>query len=89
MQDAAAFERIQFQISRLRWLGKPNLPVSEEQVAQQRKRTMMQWIVADLSVKVDGQQTLSEGSVGLCLSTQQVPQGNVIVANTQMQANSR
>ena len=49
----------------------------------------VQWTVADVSVKVDQQPTLSEGSVGLCLSAQQAPQGNVIVVNTQLQASSR
>lgn len=50
---------------------------------------LVQWTVADLSVTVDQQQTLSEGSVGLCISALQAPQGTVIVVNTQLQASSR
>jgi hypothetical protein len=49
----------------------------------------VQWIVADMRVKVDQQQTLSEGSVGLCFSALQAPQGKVIVVNTQMKASSQ
>jgi hypothetical protein len=49
----------------------------------------VQWIVADMRVKVDQQPTLSEGSVGLCLSALQAPQGKVIVVNTQMKASSQ
>jgi len=49
----------------------------------------VQWTVADLSVKASGAPTLSESSVGLCFSAQQVPQGTVIVVNTQANANSR
>ncbi len=48
----------------------------------------VQWTVGDVKVKVDGQATLSQGSVGLCMSAMQVPQGAVIVANTQTNATS-
>jgi hypothetical protein len=49
----------------------------------------VQWTVADMRVKVGQQQTLSEGSVGLCFSAQQAPQGTVIVVSTQMQVSSQ
>lgn len=49
----------------------------------------VQWTVADMRVTVDQQQTLSEGSVGMCFSAQQVPQGPVVVVNTQMKASSQ
>ncbi len=49
----------------------------------------VEWLVADMCLKVDQQQTLSEGSVGICFSAQQAPQGTVSVVNTQMRASSR
>ena len=49
----------------------------------------VQWIVTDLRVKVNGTPTLSRSSVGLCLSALQVPQGSVIIANTQVRAQSQ
>jgi hypothetical protein len=49
----------------------------------------VQWTVGDTMVKINGVPTLSESSVGLCLSAQQIPQGTVIVANTQSKAQSR
>lgn len=49
----------------------------------------VQWTVADASVKAGQQATLSEGSVGVCYSAQQAPQGNVVVVSTQTRASSR
>lgn len=43
----------------------------------------VRWIVADTVMRVNGHATLSEGSAGLCLSAAQIPQGAVIVAQTQ------
>lgn len=49
----------------------------------------VQWIVTDLRDKVNGTPTLSQSSVGLCLSAAQVPQGPVIVVNTQVRVQSQ
>lgn len=49
----------------------------------------VQWVVTDLRVKVNGTPTLSRSSVGLCLSASQIPQGPVIIANTQVRAQSQ
>jgi hypothetical protein len=43
----------------------------------------VQWTVTDLRVTVNGTPTVSQGSVGLCLNAQQVPQGPVTVVNAQ------
>jgi hypothetical protein len=48
----------------------------------------VQWLVPDVRVKVNGSFTLSQASVGLCLSAAQLPQGPVIIANTQTKASS-
>ncbi len=49
----------------------------------------VQWTVSDMKVKVGQVETLSEGSVGICYSAQNVPQGKVVVMNTQMKASSQ
>lgn len=49
----------------------------------------VKWMVADMKVKAGGEVSLSQGSVGLCLSGAQVPQGPVVVANTQAKVSSR
>ena len=49
----------------------------------------VQWIVTDLSSKVNQVPTLSQGSVGLCLNAAQVPQGPVVIAATQPLVTSR
>lgn len=49
----------------------------------------VQWIVPDMRVVVGGTPTLSSGSVGLCLSPQQVPQGPVSINNTQKKVTSQ
>lgn len=48
----------------------------------------VQWIVTDQTTKVNGQATLSTASVGLCLSAEQAPQGQVTIANTQAKVSS-
>lgn len=48
----------------------------------------VQWIVSDTKVKVNGGATLSQSSVGLCLSAAQVPQGPVSIVNTQADVSS-
>ncbi len=50
--------------------------------------TTVQWIVPDTRVKVNGNPTLSQSSVGLCLAATQLPQGPVIVANAQQKMSS-
>lgn len=51
--------------------------------------TTVQWIVSDLRVKVNGTATLSRSSSGLCISAQQIPQGPVIISNTQTRVQSQ
>jgi hypothetical protein len=48
----------------------------------------VQWILPDLRDKVNSTPTLSQSSVGLCLSAAQVPQGPVIVVSTQTRVSS-
>jgi hypothetical protein len=48
----------------------------------------VRWLVGDTRVKINGQATLSETSTGLCLSAAGVPQGPVIVSNTQRNVSS-
>jgi len=43
----------------------------------------VKWIVPDVRVKAGGTATLSQASVGLCFSAQQVPQGPAVVVSTQ------
>ena len=45
----------------------------------------VQWVLTDMRVKVNGTPTLSQSSVGLCLNALQVPQGTVVITNTQAQ----
>jgi hypothetical protein len=49
----------------------------------------VQWIVSDSRVKVNGSPTLSQSSVGLCLSAAQAPQGPVSIVNTQTKVKSK
>lgn len=49
----------------------------------------VQWLVPDTRVRVNGSLSLSRSSTGLCLSAAQVPQGTVIVANTQSRTQSQ
>jgi hypothetical protein len=46
------------------------------------------WVVADARVKVGGA-TLSTASTGLCMSGANVPQGSVIIANTQQRVKTQ
>lgn len=46
----------------------------------------VQWLLNDLHTKVNSTPTLSTGSSGLCLAATQVPQGNVVIVQTQQQA---
>ena len=48
----------------------------------------VQWLVPDSRVKVNGNLTLSLSSAGICLSAAQVPQGPVMVINTQTRVRS-
>ena len=48
----------------------------------------VQWLVADTRVKLNGTPALSETSTGICLSAAGVPQGPVIVSNTQRKVSS-
>ena len=47
------------------------------------------WVVGDLKVTVNGSATLSQSSTGICLSAAQVPQGQVVIVNTQMKVKSQ
>lgn len=49
----------------------------------------VQWLVTDLRVKAGGAATLSQSSVGLCLSAAQVPQGTVVIVNAQVKVKSQ
>lgn len=43
----------------------------------------VQWVVPDSRVRINGSPTLSQSSVGLCISAAGVPQGTAIVISTQ------
>lgn len=47
------------------------------------------WVVTDLQAKVNGAATLSRGSTGICVSAAQLPQGQVVIVNTQMKVKSQ
>lgn len=49
----------------------------------------VQWVLTDLRVRVNGAPSLSVGSVGLCLNAMQVPQGPVVIVNTQKRVQSQ
>ncbi len=49
----------------------------------------VRWLIPDNRVKVNGSQTLSRSSTGLCLSAAGAPQGPVIVINTQTRVQSQ
>src|SRR6266446_2441760 len=49
----------------------------------------VQWILTDLRSKVNSTPTLSQSSVGLCLNAMQVPQGPVVIANTQVKTKTQ
>lgn len=49
----------------------------------------VQWILTDLRSKVNSTPTLSKSSVGLCLAATQLPQGPVVIVNTQSRIQSQ
>jgi hypothetical protein len=49
----------------------------------------VQWTVSDMQVKVNSTPTLSKSSVGICQSAAQVPQGSVVIVNTQLRVQSK
>jgi len=49
----------------------------------------VQWVVTDMRVKVNSNATLSRSAVGLCQNAQQIPQGPVVIANTQVRGQSQ
>lgn len=49
----------------------------------------VRWVLTDLRAKVSSTPTLSRSSVGLCQNAMQVPQGTVVIANTQVRVQSQ
>jgi len=49
----------------------------------------VRWLVPDMRVKVNGIPTLSRTSLGLCLNGLQIPQGVVVILNTQTKVQSQ
>jgi len=49
---------------------------------------MVQWLVPDTRNRVSGSFTLSQASTGLCIAATGLPQGPVMVVNTQTRARS-
>jgi len=49
---------------------------------------LVQWIVPDARNRVNGNFILSQSSTGLCMSATGIPQGPVMVVNTQTRARS-
>ena len=49
----------------------------------------VQWLVTDMRTSVGGPNTLSQSSVGLCLTAEQIPQGPVVIANTQTKVSTQ
>ena len=49
----------------------------------------VQWLVPDMRVRVNGIPTLSRSSLGLCLNGVQIPQGPVVILNTQLRVKSQ
>jgi hypothetical protein len=48
----------------------------------------VKWLVTDMRTTVDSTPTLSKTSVGLCLTAEQIPQGPVVISQTQTKASS-
>ena len=48
----------------------------------------VQWIVADARVKAGSIPSLSRSATGICFSAESIPQGAVVVVNTQSRAQS-
>lgn len=49
----------------------------------------VRWVLTDMRATVDKTATLSKTSVGLCQNAQQLPQGKVIISNTQSKVSSQ
>ena len=49
----------------------------------------VKWIVPNVRTSVSQTPTLSTGSVGLCLASDQVPQGAVVISQTQAKASAQ
>ena len=49
----------------------------------------VRWIVPDVRTKVNGLPTLSRSSIGICLDSLQLPQGQVAIINTQPRMQSQ
>jgi hypothetical protein len=49
----------------------------------------VRWVLTDMRAKVNNTPTLSKGSVGLCQNAAQLPQGKVIISNTQAKVRSQ
>jgi hypothetical protein len=49
----------------------------------------VRWIVPDVRTKVNGLPTLSRSSIGICLDSLQIPQGLVVIINTQPRMQSQ
>ena len=49
----------------------------------------VRWLVPDTRVKINGNLTLSQTSTGMCFSAEQIPQGPVIIMNTQLRVQSQ
>lgn len=49
----------------------------------------VQWLLPDMRVRVNGIPTLSQSSIGLCLNGLQIPQGLVVILNTQLRVKSQ
>jgi hypothetical protein len=49
----------------------------------------VEWVASDTQVKIQGAETLSTGSTGLCKAGTGAPQGTVIIANTQPKLSTR
>jgi hypothetical protein len=49
----------------------------------------VQWIVPNTRTMVNNKPTLSTGSSGLCLAADQVPQGAVVISQTQAKASAQ
>ena len=49
----------------------------------------VQWVVADMRVKASSMPSLSRSATGICFSGESIPQGSVVVANTQTKTQSQ
>ncbi len=49
----------------------------------------VRWLITDVRVKVNGIPSLSRSSVCLCLNGLQIPQGPVVIMNTQAKVQSQ